>query len=60
MFQDKTVLKASRVMMRFFKIMQKNKKIKNKKTKKEKKMLGWAGTVLNPNQLEPRMLFLFL
>lgn len=33
-----------------------------KKIKKEKKrkMLGWAGTVLNPNWLEPRMSFLFL
>lgn len=39
----------------------KNKKFKKKlKKEKKKKMLGWAGTALNPNQLEPRMLFLFL
>lgn len=48
-------------MMDFFKIMQKIKNFKKKlKKEKKKKMLGWAGTALNPNQPEPRMLFLFL
>lgn len=39
----------------------KNKNEKRKQKKKEKKnTLGWGGAVLNPNQLEPRMSFLFL